>query len=88
MAQDVVSGINTAKEALTGSETESKKIRQLANEFKDPSSKHPATTDYGIKISDHDHWLKVANNERTGPHLLEDQIAREKVSSIYDTHRI
>lgn len=41
--------------------------------------KLPMTTDYGIKIADPDHWLRVADAKRTGPSLLEDPIAREKV---------
>jgi catalase len=38
------------------------------------------TTDHGVPVSDTDHWLKVVNDRTSGPSLLEDQIAREKVS--------
>jgi len=40
------------------------------------------TSDYGVKMSDTDHWLKVINpNDPNGqgPSLLEDQFGREKV---------
>jgi catalase len=48
------------------------------------NDKDHMTTDYGIKISDPDHWLRVADEKKTGPMLLEDQIAREKVCSPND----
>lgn len=38
------------------------------------------TTDFGIKINDADHWLKIVGKSGHGPSLLEDQIARERVS--------
>ncbi|PYI31101.1 catalase-domain-containing protein [Aspergillus indologenus CBS 114.80] len=49
--------------------------------------KLPMTTDYGIKIADPDHWLRVADAKRTGPSLLEDPIAREKIMR-FDHERI
>lgn len=36
-------------------------------------------TDYGAKINDGDHWLKVVGAEGHGPSLLEDQVGRERV---------
>lgn len=38
------------------------------------------TTDFGTKINDADHWLKIVGNKGHGPSLLEDQIARERAS--------
>lgn len=39
------------------------------------------TTDAGVKIQDTDHWLKVVGDDgKNGPSLLEDQIAREKIT--------
>ena len=40
------------------------------------------TTDFGSKIGDVDHWLKIVDPEtgRAGPSLLEDHIARERVN--------
>jgi catalase len=57
------------------------KFADMAKDTVDAHAKQHMTTDYGIKISDPDHWLKVADEKRTGPSLLEDQIAREKVRS-------
>lgn len=56
------------------------KFADMAKDTVDLHDKQHMTTDYGIKISDPDHWLRVANDQKTGPMLLEDQIAREKVS--------
>lgn len=61
--------------------TENKKVADLQKEVKDSHSKQHQTTDYGIKVSDLDHWLKPVDekNNTIGPHALEDQIARERV---------
>jgi len=58
-----------------------KKIADLQKNTKDAHSKQTTTTDYGIKVADLDHWLKVADekNNFVGPHALEDQIGRERV---------
>ena len=59
------------------------KIKDLQSDIVDvtkPSVK--MTSDYGAKIPDTDHWLKVVNpNDPNGqgPALLEDQFSREKV---------
>lgn len=37
------------------------------------------TTDWGVKQSNADSWLRVNNEDQTGPMLLEDGIARQKV---------
>lgn len=55
------------------------KFADMAKDTVDVHAKQHMTTDYGIKISDPDHWLKVVDEKKTGPMLLEDQIAREKV---------
>lgn len=57
------------------------KIADMAKETVEVNAKQHMTTDYGIKISNPDHTLRVVDEKRTGPALLEDQIAREKVSS-------
>merc|ERR1712000_728985 len=51
--------------------------------------KQHQTTDYGIKVADLDHWLKVVDeeNDKVGPSLLEDQIARERIHR-FDHERI
>ena len=45
--------------------------------------KNKLTTDFGVKVSNTDDWLKVVSDEKTGPMLLEDQVGREKVSFSY-----
>lgn len=55
------------------------KTADLAKDTVDANTKCPMTTDYGIKISNPDNWLRVGSEKQTGPSLLEDQIAREKV---------
>jgi catalase len=45
------------------------------------------TTDYGVKQSNTDDWLKVATEDHTGPQLLEDHMGREKIHR-FDHERI
>ncbi|KAI7237211.1 Catalase-1 [Hortaea werneckii] len=49
--------------------------------------KNRITTEFGVTQNNTDDWLKVANNDKTGPMLLEDQGAREKINS-FDHERI
>lgn len=56
-----------------------KKNAQLAENMVEVNAKAPMTTDFGTKIENTDDWLRVSNNDKTGPMLLEDAIAREKV---------
>jgi hypothetical protein len=58
------------------------KFADLQKDTVELNDKDHMTTDYGIKISDPDHWLRVASEKNTGPTLLEDQIAREKVRTL------
>lgn len=94
MASEVTDGLHKATEAvmgdgakagaqssLRGSTTESKKIKDLTRDMIDVHTKQPMTTDFGHKVSNTDNWLKVASDKSTGPHLLEDQQAREKVNA-------
>lgn len=59
--------------------THTKKIADLAPDTVDIHTAGSIKTDHGTKVSNTDNWLKSVNEERTGPSLLEDQIAREKV---------
>jgi catalase len=79
MASLVENGVQKVKEAAGVSTTMSAKIKDLERNTKNTESSQPITTDYGIRVSDTDHWLKIVNENGTGPHLLEDQIGREKV---------
>lgn len=55
------------------------KLADLQKDTVELDNKKHMTTDYGIKISNPDNWLRVVDDKYTGPSLLEDQIAREKV---------
>ena len=37
------------------------------------------TSDWGVRQTNADDWLKVVSEDKTGPMLLEDHFAREKV---------
>jgi len=70
--------MDKAQRAIMG--TQSNKLKDLAKDTVDISSKAPLTTDFGVKNSGTDHWLGVTNEDNTGPMLLEDQFGREKVA--------
>lgn len=61
-----------------------KKVVDLARDTENVNeSKATLRSDHGVAISDTDHWLRTVDNKHTGPTLLEDQFAREKVWTIY-----
>lgn len=68
-----------AAEAKANALSADGKFADMKKDTVEVNGKSHMTTDYGIKISDPDHWLRAANEKETGPSLLEDQIAREKV---------
>lgn len=71
-----VSGPNDAKAA------------DLATDIKDYQSReNRITTDYGVKQSNTDDWLKASTGDHIGPMLLEDHMAREKIHR-FDHERI
>ena len=75
-------GSNAADQPfLEAKGTESDKIKDLHRDMIDVYSSRSMTTDFGQKVSNTDNWLKFATEKHTGPHLLEDQQAREKASS-------
>lgn len=58
------------------------KQADLERDTVEPSGVQHMTTDFGVKISDPDHWLRVGDAKHNGPPLLEDSLAREKVRSV------
>ncbi|RMX81796.1 hypothetical protein D0869_06538 [Hortaea werneckii] len=67
---------------------EGNKMADMAHDMKDVHDpKNRITTDFGVTQHNTDDWLKVANNDKTGPILLEDHAAREKINS-FDHERI
>ncbi|KAH7915119.1 catalase-like domain-containing protein [Hygrophoropsis aurantiaca] len=67
--------------------TSTKKNVDLQHDIQEPTPGQGLTTDFGVKVSDTDNWLKVADGHHGGPSLLEDQIAREKIHR-FDHERI
>ncbi len=45
------------------------------------TQKAPLTSDFGVRQSNNDDWLKVVSDDKIGPALLEDPFGREKVLS-------
>ncbi|CAG9955534.1 unnamed protein product [Clonostachys rosea f. rosea IK726] len=67
--------------------TNDAKGSQLNADVVRPSTKTRITTDFGTKQSNTDDWLRVNNDSQTGPMLLEDGFAREKIHR-FDHERI
>ncbi|KAM7188905.1 CATA large catalase encoded by the catA protein [Rhypophila sp. PSN 637] len=74
-----------AQQAVMGSQGD--KSNDLAKETKEISDKDRLTTDYGVKQSTADDWLKVTSQDKQGPALLEDPFARERIMR-FDHERI
>ncbi|KAK4235322.1 catalase [Achaetomium macrosporum] len=66
---------------------EGDKLKDLAHDTKDINPKDRLTTDYGVKQSTADDWLKAASPDKAGPLLLEDPFARERIMR-FDHERI
>lgn len=86
MASSVANTIRSVGETVantTSAMVDNKKIADLQKNIKDSHSKQNTTTDYGAKVPDVDHWLKIVDEkgDKIGPHLLEDHIGRERVCS-------
>ena len=79
MAGLVPESVQKVAHAALGSR-EGDKLKDLAHDTKDMTDKDRLTTDYGVKQSTADDWLKAASKDNAGPLLLEDPFARERVS--------
>lgn len=75
----IVGGIHKAQEAVQRATSKDKKIVDLERDTANIHTKQPLTTDHGMRVENTDQWLRIADDKHTGPSLLEDQIAREKV---------
>ncbi|KAK6007205.1 hypothetical protein QM012_006213 [Aureobasidium pullulans] len=79
---------DTVKEAITGSPFENAKVAAMSDNMKNyQDSNNRITTDYGVKQTNTDDWLRVASADKTGPALLEDHAGREKIHR-FDHERI
>lgn len=63
-----------------GTSNESKKIKDLEQNFVNQTSNDLMTSEFGVRQSNTDNWLSASTSDRKGPLLLEDNWAREKVS--------
>lgn len=79
MASAIAGGLHKVQDVVQNTSSKNKKLVDLERDTADAHTKQPLTTDHGVKVSNTDQWLRVTNDRRTGPSLLEDQIAREKV---------
>ncbi|KZV72231.1 catalase-domain-containing protein [Peniophora sp. CONT] len=73
--------------SLVSSLTNTKKVNDLSHNTVEATPKTGMTTDHGVPISNVDDWARVAGTNGTGPSLLEDQIARERIHR-FDHERI
>lgn len=64
------------KNAVMGADA---KIQQLESVTRDVTTSDRITTDFGVKQTSTDDWLRVVNEDQIGPMLLEDTNGREKV---------
>lgn len=84
MASQILGNVAEKAKDLTGAK--STKVAQLAADTKDVHDKsYRITSDFGVKQTNTDDWLKAASEDKTGPMLLEDHFAREKVRVDYAT---
>lgn len=65
-----------------GGQTANRKDEQLKQHIKEADPKSRITSDYGVKQSNTDDWLRVTREDQIGPMLLEDPFGREKVCDI------
>jgi catalase len=84
MATTIAGGLYKAQEVVKSATSKNKKLVDLERDVTDVHTKTPFTTDHGVPVSNTDNWLKVVDDRHTGPSLLEDQIAREKVLPLRD----
>jgi catalase len=77
MANIIPATVQAAQHAVMGSKGD--KIADMARNTHEPSDKDRLTSDFGVKQSNTDDWLRVVSDDHTGPSLLEDPFAREKV---------
>jgi len=63
------------------------KVHDLQRDIRKNDDKVRMTSDFGVRQGDTDDWLKVVNEDHTGPMLLEDTFGREKIHR-FDHERI
>ena len=56
------------------------KVSDLHRDTREATENSRMTSDSGVRQGNADDWLKVVNEDKTGPMLLEDVFGRERVS--------
>ncbi|KAI2637454.1 catalase-domain-containing protein [Xylaria nigripes] len=80
-----MSAVDKVKAMMSGQK--GRKIAQLDSDTHTATKDERITTDFGVKESTADEWLRVNRPDQTGPMLLEDSYAREKIHR-FDHERI
>lgn len=80
-----MSAVDKVKNVVT--RQKDRKVGQLDPVTHTVSKDNRITTDFGVKEPTADEWLRVCSDNKTGPMLLEDSYAREKIHR-FDHERI
>jgi catalase len=73
--------VKSVLDSKSPSVVESAKTKSLQSDTKNAdTTTQPFTTDFGLKVSNNENFLKLVSEKSTGPQLLEDEIGRERVS--------
>lgn len=78
MSSGIISDTAQKVKNMVGGE-KGRKVADLDAVSQTVSPKDRITSDFGVKIGNVDEWLRVSNEDKTGPMLLEDTFARERV---------
>ncbi|KAG2414948.1 catalase A [Aspergillus terreus] len=87
MATTLAQGLQKAQQKVQDVSSKDKKVVDLEPDTVNVHTDQPMTTDHGVRISNTDNWLRAVDNQHSGPSMLEDQIAREKIHR-FDHERI
>jgi len=79
MTTAIAAGLQKAQQGTMSVSSKNKKTVDMSKDTVDVHTSDPQTTDHGVRIENPDNWLRAVDGQHTGPSLLEDQIAREKV---------
>ncbi|ETS85315.1 Catalase-1 [Pestalotiopsis fici W106-1] len=86
MASNVISAaVEKVQNTMAGEK--GAKTADIERDAVAPSQDTRITTEYGVKQGNTDDWLKATNGDTSGPSLIEDHFAREKISR-FDHERI
>ncbi|KAK6953151.1 catalase A [Daldinia eschscholtzii] len=86
MSSNIIQDTAEKVKSMVGGE-KGRKIADLDTVTQTVSPKDRITSDFGVKMGNVDEWLRVASNDKTGPMLLEDSFARERIHR-FDHERI